>query len=510
MNIFATRRQRALLSGCALAALLAGAPALAQVTPEDVWTSWKSTAENLGQTVAFGAETRAGNVLTVTAVTLTQPTDGPDIVFEMGDMSFADQGDGTVAITLAPSFTMSVTDRPQYGEAVDARMVMRLEGFELVASGEPAEITYDYGATAISFGIERFEVDGEPFDIVVDAVLGVVEGSYSYVGGDEPALYSDVAADSLKLDVRVIAPEDEGRLVINLAIDGFESTSNIERMDLLNALEGEDIGPALLEGLAIAGDIAYGPAEFGFEFEERGDRTAISGSAESGSGLMEMSADALAYSITGQGTTYTMSGSEIPLPEITVSYEDLALAFALPAAASAEPQDFSLLVRLVNLVLDEGVWSMADPGGALPHDPATLIVDIAGRANWTYGLFDPRTMGSDGFPGDLHALELRELVASAAGANVTGEGAFIFDNADRQSIPGIPRPMGEVTLTAVGLNGLMDKLVAMGLLPQDQAASAKFMLGLFASQVEGQEDTYTSKIELTPEGGIVANGQPLQ
>lgn len=36
------------------------------------------------------------------------------------------------------------------------------------------------------------------------------------------------------------------------------------------------------------------------------------------------------------------------------------------------------------------------------------------------------------------------------------------------------------------------------------------MLGLFASQVEGQEDTYTSKIELTPEGGIVANGQPLQ
>lgn len=510
MSNSAMRRQRALLSGCALTALLAGGPALAQVSPEDVWNAWKVSAETVGQTVAFGSEARSGSVLTVTGVTLTQPTDGPALVVEIGDMTFTDQGDGSVAVGIAPTVALAVSGGQGGGEDVDARLVLRHEGFDLVASGAPEEIVYAFAADALTVGVERFLVDGEPFDFVFDLAIGSVEGSYSYLAGAEPSLYSDVTAESLKLDVRVVPPEEEGRLVMALAVGGIESSSSVERLDLLTALKGDDIGQALAQGLAFAGDFAYGPAEFSFDFEDGREHTALSGSAAGGSALVEMSADALAYEITGQNTTFTMSGTEIPLPEITVAYEDLAFAFALPAAASTEPRDFSFLVRLVNLALDEGIWSLFDPAAALPHDPATLIVDIAGRGNFAHGLFDPQTMMADSFPGDLHALDLRELRAAVAGAEVTGEGAFIFDNADRQTFPGVPRPMGEVELTAVGLTGLVDKLVAMGLLPQEEAASFQFMLGLFARQVEGQADTYTTKIELTPEGGIVANGQQLQ
>ena len=55
----------------------------------------------------------------------------------------------------------------------------------------------------------------------------------------------------------------------------------------------------------------------------------------------------------------------------------------------------------------------------------------------------------------------------------------------------------------------MDKLVAMGLLPQDQAMGARMMLGLFARPGEG-EDTLVSKIEVSGDGAISANGQRLQ
>lgn len=506
----ATRGRRILRAGCALAALLAGAPALAQVTPEDVWTTWKSSAEAVGQTVVFGAESRAGSVLTVTGVTLSQKTDGPAVIVEIGDMTFTDQGDGSVAIGIAPTVALSISGGPEGGEEIDARMVLRHEGFDLVASGTPEETVYDFAAGSLTVGVERFVVEGQPMDFVFDLAIGGVEGSYSYLGGEEPALYSDVAAETLKLDLRVVPPEEEGRLLMSLAIDGFESSSSVERLDLMTAMQGDDIAPALAQGLALAGDFAYGAAEFSFDFQDGRESMVASGTAAGGSALIEMSADALAYSLAGQGTTFTMRGSEIPLPEVTVSYGDLALSFALPAAASTEPKDFSMLVRLVDLVLDEGVWSLIDPAGGLPHDAATLIVDIAGRGNFVNGLFDPRTMASDSFPGELHALDLRELRVAAVGAEVTGAGAFIFDNTDRETFPGMPRPMGQVELTAVGLVGLMDKLVAMGLLPQEEAQSAQFMLGLFARVVEGREDTYTSKIELTPEGGIVANGQPLQ
>jgi len=510
MAISATRRQSALLSGCALVALLAGAPALAQVTPEDVWTSWKAALEDVGQTVAFGAATRAGAVLTVTAVTLSQPTDGPDVTVELGDIAFADQGDGSVAITLAPAFALTVKDRPGSGDNVDARIVMRQEGLEFTASGSPREITYDFAADALTVGVEHVIADGKPVDAVLDLAVGTLAGSYSYVAGEAPSLASELAAESLKLDLRVVNPEGEGRMVMAATAAGIETSSSIDRLDLMEALEDNEVGPALAAGFALATDFAIGATEFSFEFEEPGEQARISGETAGGSVAVEMSAEKLAYSVANTGARYTVSGSEIPFPEVTVAFDDLAFGFSVPASAATEPQDFSVLLRLVNLGLDEGLWSMIDPVGGLPHDPATLVADIAGRLAWTHGLFAPETMGADSFPGEMHALELKDLQVEAVGVGVTGKGAFIFDNADRETYPGLPRPMGEVEVTASGITTLMDKLVAMGLLPQEEATSAKFMLGLFARVVEGESDTYTTKVELTPEGGIVANGQPLQ
>jgi hypothetical protein len=56
------------------------------------------------------------------------------------------------------------------------------------------------------------------------------------------------------------------------------------------------------------------------------------------------------------------------------------------------------------------------------------------------------------------------------------------------------------------VNGLMGKLVQMGLLPQDQATMGQMMLGMFS--VATGDDQLTSTIEVT-NGKILANGQPL-
>ena len=91
---------------------------------------------------------------------------------------------------------------------------------------------------------------------------------------------------------------------------------------------------------------------------------------------------------------------------------------------------------------------------------------------------------------------------------MSGKGAFTFDNSDLTTFDGMPRPTGALDLRLIGGNALLDKLVAMGLLPEDQALGARMMMGLFG-RMEG-EDTLTSKIEVTPEGAVLANGQRLR
>ena len=106
-------------------------------------------------------------------------------------------------------------------------------------------------------------------------------------------------------------------------------------------------------------------------------------------------------------------------------------------------------------------------------------------------------------PGQLNSLTINEVRVSAVGAELTGSGAATFNNAGL-----MPVPNGAVDLRLVGANALMQKLVAMGLLPEDQMMGAMMMLGLFA--VPDGEDTLKSKIEFKEDGSIYANGQQIQ
>jgi hypothetical protein len=154
---------------------------------------------------------------------------------------------------------------------------------------------------------------------------------------------------------------------------------------------------------------------------------------------------------------------------------------------------------------------MFDPTGQLPRDPATVAFDLAGKVKVLANIFDPKTMESmgDAAPGELHALDINGLTVRAAGAELTGKGAFTFDNSDLQSFDGMPRPEGVLNLMLTGGNALLDTLVAMGFVPEDQANGTRMMMGMFA--VPGDTpDTLTSTIEVNAEGHVMANGQRLK
>ena len=73
----------------------------------------------------------------------------------------------------------------------------------------------------------------------------------------------------------------------------------------------------------------------------------------------------------------------------------------------------------------------------------------------------------------------------------------------------MPPAEGTVDLRLEGGEGLLQKLVDIGLIPEDQAVTARMMASMFANAVEG-EDTLTSRIEIEKDGTVTVNGQRMR
>ena len=138
---------------------------------------------------------------------------------------------------------------------------------------------------------------------------------------------------------------------------------------------------------------------------------------------------------------------------------------------------------------------------------------MAGVARLFIDFLDPEAMesleGGEVLPGEVDALDLNSLTLRAAGAELTGQGSFVFDNSDMQTFGGIPAPDGSVDLRLQGANDLLDTLISMGYLPEDQAMGVRMMMGMFAVPGDG-EDVLNSTIEVRPDGQVLANGQRLR
>ena len=117
-------------------------------------------------------------------------------------------------------------------------------------------------------------------------------------------------------------------------------------------------------------------------------------------------------------------------------------------------------------------------------------------------------MMQSNMPIELSEVTLSDLEISAAGARATGAGAFTFDNSDMVTFAPLPRPEGEVSVQINGLNALLDNLVTMGLIPAEELMAPRMMMGMFARSTG--DDQLESRLEVTADGQVLANGQRIR
>lgn len=487
----------------ALAALFAASPALADLTAEDVLADQLGMVEMSGLTADVENREKSGDTLTTGDLIATGEIEGETFSVQMPGITLVEQGDGTVRLEYPSGEDIVINGTSPEGD-FSVSMTLTHEGMDILVSGTPDAMRYDYDIPQVSVNNVRFDVPGEdmPEDFNIEMVFANLVGFGEFgTPGDAGRPYTaDFDIGSIGIDMNVSDPE-EGSFDLDVAVAdmALDYSGSVAQSDLMASF-----AESIQAGNITKGTITHG--ELTYELSANAPEGATNAAFAAESGSLEFSLDeaGLDYGGTTNGMTIAMQVPQFPLP-ISIGVGETGGRFKMPLIPSEEVQTFALSTFFRDLVIDDTLWGMFDPAGQLPRDPATLVVDIEGQGVLAEDVFDPDYAGTaTGAPGSLEAISINEIALSLLGAQLMGDGNFTFDNSG-----GMPNPSGQITMTLEGGNTLLDTLVNMGLLPQEQAMGARMMLGLFARPGDGP-DTLVSTIEVREGGSVFANGQQIR
>lgn len=493
--------------------LVAGA-AHAQLTADQLWQSWQDAGVRAGLSVAAAGVARDGAVLTLTDVTVKPAvTDGAAAVAaQVGDIVLTEGADGSVAITLPAEIAVPF-------DADGSRATFSHDGLMVTARADGGTTSYDYSAAAVNV---KVDVTGQApaaesgstatptpqvtTQVTVDAVAP--RGAFTDSAGTDRRFGLTLDADTLGYDVRMEDPamgftqaqtnrSQDVTLAADLVLPGSLRLAGIDSAAALAAAldAGLTARLDLSQGVTTATDGTVG-GPFSYE---------MSSESAPGKGSFALDDSGVGITASGEGAVFTVSAPAFPFPEAKVTLGPIVMDVRVPLTGP-ETRDFRYLVKLDEVTVNDEVWAAFDPGATLPRGPANLSIDLTGRAMLPFlDLIDADATGTtpQATP-TIEALTVNEIALNLAGAALAGSGSFTFDNAT-----GVPKPLGAMDVALTGGNRLIDGLVAIGALPEEQAASARMMFAMFAVPGEG-EDSLTTRIEAREDGGLYVNGQRVQ
>ncbi|WP_435256971.1 DUF2125 domain-containing protein [Thioclava sp. FR2] len=476
----------------------------AEVTPEDVWQNWQRVSAAYGQALTADSVARDGDTLVAKGVKTFMSEDGAEFNGTVEEMRFRDLGDGSVEVTASDTYKMAMNFPGEDGAKQAVNATILEPGLKVIATGTPEETHYAYEIPTFSLTMEALEDGKAVADIRADA--SAISGTYLVKSkGEITEGETSMALSDLNVAITGSDPETPFTATAkseNMTFSGSGTFIGLEPM--------VDLSDALKSGLKFDLSFSSGPSDLDLKVTEEGKATSIKAATQSSDFSFGLSADNLRYGAGAKGGSWIVSGGDIPFPELTLSYAEVAFDLLLPVMASDAPKDFTYVTRFVDFAVSPELWGIVDPAGAFPRDPATVIIDAKGKARLTTDLFDEEGMDALGDvpPGEIHALTLTELLVRAVGAELSGKADVTFDNSDLTTFDGVPAPTGTVDVTVTGGNGLLNKLVDLGLVAGEEAMGIRMMLAMFTKPGEG-EDVLNSTLEFKDKG-FYANGQRLK
>ncbi|MEC7258868.1 MAG: DUF2125 domain-containing protein [Pseudomonadota bacterium] len=504
-------------SSTALVLALAS-PAYADITADDAWMALRANMDAIGGELNV-TKAQNGDSLTITDTTwaFDLPFDGGRVEIGMADTTFTENGDGTVTLTYPNPASYSVRVSPKDKEPFSATVDLAFENSVMTANGTPQDVIFDFAMDRMTMALSQIDFeDKNDAEIDMTGTLDAYKGQMRVEIGSQvhTSLWGETGPQDVKFTMNGTGGETPGSMEQS---SGHESSRSEMTMVLpKGGMAFTNLAASLAQGMTmdvkatLAGYFNNQTMQANGQIVSQQDQKSETYNIQMGLGGdgIKMVGDA-----TGIDGTVTMP-QVFPLP-ITYAAESAGGELSAPVSAGEAIQDASVVMNLNGVTLAETLWSMVDPNQALPRDPMTISLDMDAKVRNLIDWFNFTEVAkldeASAPPAELHGLTLNALKVDMVGATLTGEGQMNFDNSDMETFGGFPAPSGTVDLALQGGNGLMDKLVEMGLLPEQQAMSARMMIGMFAKpDPDAGEDALKSTLEITPSGEVLANGMRIR
>ncbi|MEX1661278.1 DUF2125 domain-containing protein [Thioclava sp. 15-R06ZXC-3] len=486
--------------GALCVSLLSTTAAFADVTPEQVWDAWQKGYEAYGYQVLSGSTDRQGDTLNVSDVKLVNEVNDSSFTMTIPEIKLRDRGDGTVEATLADKMTAEATADLPKKDPMQMSMVMTQKGTSVIVSGSPEDMIYDITAPNMTIEVDqKIGKEGATMPVKVWASIDNTTGRYEMKQGDSHDVTSQVKSAMVKFTASGADPESSGTFNMSGQLADLDYSGNFI---LPNGAAMEKLDEALSAGMNLDFKASYGPSNYELTADSKEGPVTIKSSADTGTIDVKMAKDGIHYAATGTKAKIDMTSQKLPFP-VSAALDEMDADFTIPVTSSTDTQPYKAKIALKGLTLSDNVWSLFDPQGKLPRDPASLVIDLSGNTTVTSDLFSPEAANMPAPPLKVDSADVNALQLTVAGADLRGTGALKFDNSGP-----VPKPVGTLDFTLKGANALMDNLVAAGLVPQDQVMFGRMMLGLYAKPTG--DDEMQSQVEFKDGGEILVNGQRVQ
>ncbi|MDB4213265.1 DUF2125 domain-containing protein [Octadecabacter sp.] len=484
------------------------APAMADVTAADVLSNQQAFYGAMGVSLSGDL---SGDTLSNPQMNMIFPQGAASLqIATAGDVTMSDMGDGSILISYPSPLLLSVSGGAQGEGAFSVDLSMTHDGYTILASGDPDDITYVADAQNILFDVVDATIDGPDSDsFEIDGTLSMESwtGTSNVTEGNLISYTSDSVLGTSATDFTFSA----GSLV-SKSTQMTQPVQSVVAVTLpVGGSDVMNLSAALRNGLSVVlnstGAASTTSAETILDGEVINSQITRTGPQVADITIGE---DGIAFIADAADFTMTLNDQMLFPDDIDVAISKIGMNFDVPLNASEDPQNFRVATTMQGLAVGDAIWNLFDPAAILPRDPADVSFDITGNGTNETDLLDFMAMAQMFGPPKIEVddLTIENLRIAAAGAEATATGAMTFDWTDFTTIPGIARPEGKVTVNLNGANALMDNLVAMGLIPEGELMMPRMMLGMFATPVG--DDMLETILEVNDQGHVLANGQRLQ
>jgi hypothetical protein len=226
---------------------------------------------------------------------------------------FADNGDGTVAVTVSESYPMTLAFPADSEGPSSIKLTVSQPGLSIVATGSATETSYDFTAPTVSVVLDEIKDQaGVVLDTKADLVLTGSTASYLVAtAGDATQLDSSFAAGSLTLNVSGSNPESAESGTVTVS---FSDLSGSTKGNLLGAEMMANMATALNSGFTTDSSMSFGAMALTADITDATGPTAIKGNATGGGFVLALDKMRINYGTSLTGAQFTVSGAADSLP----------------------------------------------------------------------------------------------------------------------------------------------------------------------------------------------------